>query len=54
MSKDKKTTQPKSEILYTKITETMDSKDTITLSTESQTDEGAWDLFMKLKKEVCE
>ena len=42
----------KSEVLYTKLTETMDRKEEITLSTESATDEGAWDLFMKLKKEM--
>lgn len=48
MSEDK----VKSEVLYKKVTETMDRKEEITLSTESQTDEGAWDLFVKLKKEM--
>lgn len=42
----------KSEVLYKKVTETMDKKEEITLSTESQTDEGAWGLFIKLKKEM--
>ena len=42
----------KSEVLFTKVTETMDRRESITLSTESQTDEGAWDLFTKLKKEM--
>lgn len=47
---DKKTV--KSEVLYKKTTETMSNKEEVTLSTESQTDEGAWDLFIKLKKEM--
>ena len=42
----------KSEVLYKKVTETMDRKEEITLSTESQTDDGAWGLFVKLKKEM--
>jgi len=42
----------KSEVLYKKIIETMDKKTEILLSTESSTDEGAWDLFTKLKKEM--
>ena len=42
----------KSEVLYKKVIETMDRKEEITLSTESQTDNGAWGLFMKLKKEM--
>jgi len=42
----------KSEVLYKKVTETMDKKEEITLSVESQTDDGAWELFVKLKKEM--
>jgi len=42
----------KSGVLYTKVKETMNVKEELTLSTESQTDEGAWSLFMKLKKEM--
>ena len=42
----------KSEVLYKKIVETMDRKEEILLSTESATDNGAWDLFTKLKKEM--
>ena len=42
----------KSEVLYKKVIETMDKKEETTLSTESATDVGAWDLFIKLKKEM--
>ena len=42
----------KSEVLYKKIVETMDRKEEIFLSAESATDEGAWSLFTKLKKEM--
>lgn len=42
----------KSEVLYKKSMETMDRKEEILLSTESATDEGAWTLFTKLKKEM--
>jgi len=42
----------KSEVLYKKVTESMDKREEIVLSTESATDEGAWSLFTKLKKEM--
>ena len=49
MSEDKK---PKSEVLYKKVDSSLDHHVEIMLSTESATDDGAWELFKKLKKEM--
>ena len=46
------TEKVKSEVLYKKVVESMDKRTEITLSTESATDDGAWGLFTKLKKEM--
>lgn len=44
--------KPKSEVLYKKVDSSLDHHTEIMLSTESATDEGAWKLFKKLKKEM--
>lgn len=45
-------TPPKSDVTYKKVSSTLDNSEEVYLSTESATDEGAWKLFMKLKKEM--
>ena len=50
MSEEKE--KVKSEVLYKKIDSTLDHHNEIVLSTESATDDGAWELFKKLKKEM--
>jgi len=50
MSEENKT--PKSDVTYKKIMATNSSHKEVYLSTESATDEGAWKLFKKLKKEM--
>jgi len=42
----------KYEVFYKKTMETMDRREEIIVSTESQTDTGAWENFVKLKKEM--
>ena len=43
---------PKSEVLYKKTDSSLDHHTEIVLSAESATDDGAWNLFKKLKEEM--
>jgi hypothetical protein len=44
--------KPASKVYYQKEIESLDKRTQIVLSVESQTNDGAWRLFKKLKKEV--
>ena len=44
--------KPKSEVFYKVVDSSLDHYKEITLSSESATNDGAWELFMKLKKEM--